>query len=295
MKQIGRGIIVVLLLAATLSGCAMTSVRQHPDFANGERKIKAVAILPTEVEFRHLVFTGENERDAEREKAIATEIESALTAALMNRGYTAKQDVIEKAQSGDKEFNFQLEQLRGAYVQVAKELYARPMVEEEESKKFKVGIGPLANPIAAIAGADALMIASYQGFDKSPGLMAKEITTSVLLAALTGVYYGPAQSGGRIELCLIDGVSGEVLWSNTFGGPVSAYATLTNATALLPSVPGTAETKVAADKPAPAAASDAVTPPAATEAPPAAATGQAHNAADGALASAKPEQPAAAP
>lgn len=271
MKQIGRGVIVALLLAATLSGCAMTSVRQHPDFANGERKIKVVAILPAEVEYRHLVFTGENERDAEREKTIASEIESGMGVALQNRGYTTKFDVLNKARSGDKEFNFQLEQLKGAYVQISKELYAQPMVAEEESTKFKVGVGPLANPFAEIAGADALILARYQGFDKSGGLLAKEITGSVLLAALTGVYYVPAKSGGQIELSLIDGVSGEVLWSNAFGGPMEANASLMHATVLLPSVPGAAETKVATENLAPvnAGAATAETPPA-TEAPPAA-------------------------
>jgi hypothetical protein len=302
MKQIERGIIVALLLVATLSGCAMTSVRQHPDFANGERKIKVVAILPSEVEFRHLVFTGENERDPEREKSIASEIESGMATALQGRGYAAKMDVIEKSQSGDKEFNFQLEQFRSAYVQASKELYARAMVEEDESTKFKVGVGPIANPFAAVAGADALMIASYQGFDKSSGLMAKEITTSVLLAALTGVYYGPAQSGGRIELSLIDGVSGNVLWSNASAGPVSAYATLSSATAPLPILAGAGDTKAASGNPIPGSAGTiGETPPAAAEVPPAAvdttaaaSTAHPNSTTDKSLASANQSQPAGA-
>lgn len=249
MKQIGRGVIVALVLVATLSGCSMTSVRQHPDFASGKHKINVIAILPVEAEYRHLVFTGENERDSAREKTIISEIESDMAAALQSRGYTAKLDVVEKARSGDKEFNFQIEQLRNAYVQVAKELYARGMVEEGESTKFKVGVGPLANTFAAIAGADALIIANYQGFDKSSGLMAKEITTSALLGALTGVYYAPAKSGGRIELSLIDGVSGDVLWSNASAGPVSANGSLANAMARLPVVPSAGDTQVASASP----------------------------------------------
>jgi len=247
MKPIGRGVIVGLVLVATLSGCAMTSVRQHPDFASGKRKINVIAILPAEAEYRHLVFTGENERDPVREKSIASEIESDMVSALQWRGYKAKLDIVEKAHSGDKEFNFQLEQLRSAYVQIAKELYARGMVAEAESTKFRMGVGPLANPFAAIAGADALMIATYQGFDKSSGLMAKEITTSVLLGALTGVYSAPAQSGGRIELTLIDGVSGDILWSNASAGPVSAGSSLTNAMVRLPVVPSTGDAKPASD------------------------------------------------
>jgi len=246
MKQIEKRLIVALVLLVTLSGCAMTSVRQHPDFASGKRKINVVALLPSEVEYRHLVFTGENERDAEREKSIASEIESGMSTVLKTHGYTAKSDVLDKARSGDKEFNFQLEQLKGAYVQVAKELYAQPMVEVEQSSKFKVGVGPLANPFAAISGADALMFARYQGFDKSDGLVAKEVLASALLAALTGSYYIPMKSGGQIELSLIDGVSGEILWSNASGGPMGAYGSLVNAMAKLPAVPVSGDTKVAA-------------------------------------------------
>lgn len=286
MKRIGRGVIVALVLLATLSGCAMTSVRQHPDFASGKRKINVVAILPTEVEYRHLVFTGENERDAEREKSIASEIESSLGTVLQNHGYTAKSDVLDKARSGDKEFNFQLEQLKGAYVQIAKELYAQPMVQEEESVKFKVGVGPLANPFAAISGADALMLVRYQGFDKSGGLMAKEITASIMLAALIGSYYVPAKSGGQIELSLIDGVSGDILWSNASGGPVGAYVSLMNATVKLPSVPSMSDPKAATENPVAPNASNV-----AMAAPPTAGTGQTNAPANGAE-SASQKQPA---
>ena len=287
MKHIGRRGIVALILVASLSGCAMTSVRQHPDFASGKRKINVIAILPVEAEYRHLVFTGENERDPVREKSIASEVESGMVSALEWRGYKAKLDVVEKARSGDKEFNFQLEQFKNAYVQAAKELYARAMVEEKESAKFKVGVGPLANSFAAIAGADALMIAKYQGFDKSTGLMAKEITTSALLGALTGVYYAPAKSGGRVELSLVDGVSGDVLWSNASAGPVSASSSLTTAMARLPVVPSAGDTKPVADSPTPTASVTA-TP----EAPVAVAATSAHDTADSELAPAKQGQPA---
>ena len=292
MKQIERGVIVALGLVATLTGCAMTSVREHPDFASGKRKIQVVAILPAQVEYRHLVFTGENERDPEREKSIASDIESGMVAALQSRGYTAKLDVVDKARSGDKEFNFQLEQFRSAYVQASKELYARAMVAESESTKFKVGVGPSANTFAGIAGADALIIANYQGFDKSSGLMAKEITSSVLLGALTGVYYAPAKSGGRIELSLIDGASGDVLWSNVFGGPMSAGNNLSSAMARLPQAPVAGDTKVASDRPASAEAvtATAEAPPTA-KMPPAVAANQAHNTADGNSVPAKPGQP----
>lgn len=238
MKQIGARLTVALLVLVTLSGCAMTTVRQHPDFASGKRNIKTIAILPSEVEYRHLVFTGENERDPKLEKSITNTIETSIGNLLQKRGYTAKLEVLEKAQAGDKEFNFQVEQFKGAYNEIAKELYAQPMIQADQSATFKLGVGALANPLARLCGADALMMIRYQGFDKSGGMVAKEVIASALLGALTGVVAVPAKMGGQIEITLIDGISGDVLWSNIAGGPVGAYANMANALAKLSVSPG---------------------------------------------------------
>jgi len=198
MKQIGARLTVALLVLVTLAGCAMTTVRQHPDFASGKRIIKTIAILPSEVEYRHLVFTGENERDPKLEKSITNTIETSIGNLLQKRGYTAKLDVLEKARAGDKEFNFQLEQFKGAYNEISKELYAQLTVQAEQSATFKLGVGALANPLASLCAADALMLIRYQGFDKSGGMVAKEVIASALLGALTGVVAVPAKMGGQL-------------------------------------------------------------------------------------------------
>lgn len=236
MRQGWRNIGLVLVILA-LTACETTTVRQHPDFASGKRKINVVAVMPADVEHRNLVFTGENERDAEREKTIAAELESGMNTVLLKHGYTPKSVLLEKAQSGDREFNFQLEQIKGAYGLISKDLYARPHLSVEESTQFKLGVGPLANPFAAQSGADALIFMRYYGFTKSDGLIAKEVVASVLLAALTGAYYIPVKSSGQIELSLIDGVSGDVLWSNVSGGPIGSFAMLDGAAAKLPPGP----------------------------------------------------------
>lgn len=248
----------VLAIAALMSACATTTVRQHPDFASGKRKITIVAVMPADVEYRNLVFTGENERDPEREKAIATEIETGMSTVLQKLGYTPKSGLLDKAQAGDREFNFQLEQIRGAYGLISKDLYARPQLPVEESTKFRLGVGPLANTFAAQSGADALIFARYHGFTKSDGLIAKEVVASALLAALTGAYYIPIRSSGQIELSLIDGVSGDVLWSNVAGGQQGSLAILDGVSARLPPGPAVAV------KPVPVATEVAQAQPAAT-------------------------------
>lgn len=252
-----------LIVLSALTGCAMTPVRQHPDFASGKQKIKVVAILPADVEFRHLVFTGENERDSAREQAIASDLNATVGRLLEAKGYVIKEDLLKKAEAGDKQFNFDFEQFKNAYGQVYKELYAQPMVQEEQANKFKVGVGALANPFAQSCKADALLLIRYAGFDKSQGLIAKEVVGSALLAVLTGVVAVPAHNGGHIDLALIDGVSGDVLWTNAAGGPTASNASLnmaltklpaSNSTPLAPATQ-TAEAKTEATSPAPAVAS----------------------------------------
>lgn len=229
--------LVLGVLVASTAGCAMTPVRQHPDFASGKRKIQVVALLPPDVEYRHLVFTGENERDLPREQAISQELASALESSLQAKGYAVKTDLLKQLESGNKQFNFDFEQIKNAYTQATKELYAYPMVQVDESNKFKVGLGPIVNPFAASCGADALLLVRYGGFDKSSGLVAKEIVGSALLAVLTRAYYVPVKNGGRIELALIDGVTGDVLWSNNSGGAVAPGASLNLAISKLPTLP----------------------------------------------------------
>lgn len=263
MKLDWKGIGTVLAVVSVLTACETTTVRQHPDFASGKRKIATVAVMPPDVEFRNLVFTGENERDAEREKTIAGEIEAGMNQVLVKHGYTPKSVLLDKARAGDREFNFQLEQIRNAYGLLSKDLYARPQLPVEESTKFKLGVGPLANPFASLSGADALIFTRYFGFSKSDGLIAKEVVASALLAALTGAYYIPIKSSGQIELSLIDGVSGDVLWSNMAGGQQGSQAMLAGAASRLP--PG----------PAAVGATTTATASAATQTPPVQAIGTA--------------------
>lgn len=236
MKTSFRLLPMLALFAAVVvaSGCATTSVRQHPEFAAAKRTVKTVAVLPPEVEFRQIVFTGENERDSLREATISSELSSAVQTALEQRGYTANMDLQDRLKEGDKQFNFDYEQLKTAYAQASKELYQRNQVTVDESAKFKVGLGPIANAFTAASGADALVLVRYWGFDKSGGQVTKEIIAGALLGVLTGFVAIPGKSGSRLEVAVVDGVSGEVLWANTLGGPSTPAAILQRAVATLP-------------------------------------------------------------
>lgn len=216
--------LTVLMTLTLVTACAMTSVRQHPDFASAKRTPKTIAVLPPDVEYVQITFDGEDQRDSAKEADIAAKLSSEIKGTIEERGYKPAMGLLERLNGSDKELSFQYEQFKTAYAQASKDLYAKGAVPEDESTKFKVSVGPIANTFSAASAADALVYVRFWGFDKSGGQTAKEMAGAVLLAALTGVMRVPASTGGRIELAVIDGTSGEVLWSNTFGAPNQNYS-----------------------------------------------------------------------
>lgn len=213
--------LLVLLLA---SGCAMTSVREHPDFASQAHQIKNVAVLPADVEVLYLVLTGDNERLPEEEQNVKKIMADVLPGLLEQRGYQVRKTSAEELGRIVKDANFTIEQAKSAYQEVSKQLYERGMVQEEEAKKFRVSIGPIGAAVAEALNADAFLFTRYAGFKKSDGLITKEVVSGALLGALTGVVTVPAPSGGSLEMALIDGHSGDVLWTNR-GGSAAAVPT----------------------------------------------------------------------
>lgn len=225
---------VTVLALLIVSGCSMTTTREHPDFAEQKRQVKNVAVLPSDVEFLLLVLTGDNERLPEEEQSAKASLATGLPGLLAERGYQVQNPGAEELQKIVIDASFTIEQAKSAYREVSKQLYERAMVEEVESKKFRVSIGPVGSAVAEALKADAFLFTRYSGFKKSEGLIAKEIVSSAMLGALTGVVVVPAPAGGSMEMALIDGHSGDVLWSNRGGGPAAPTAIAKNLLVKLP-------------------------------------------------------------
>lgn len=214
----------VVLCALVLGGCAkLTSVRQHPDFAAHERKITKVAILPPDAEFVYRVFDGDDRRLPEKEKQVVESLSSDMPEFFKERGYEVVAVDWARHSSENPDFAYELQQLRMAFTSASEELYKKAMVSEEEHDDFSVTIGPVVNQFADMAGADALVVVRYAGFEKSQGLVAKEVVGNALLAALSGVYYQPVKIAGAVEVAVLDGNTGDVLWCNAQAGVDTAY------------------------------------------------------------------------
>lgn len=208
--------IALLIVVSVVSGCAMTPIRQHPDFASAARKVETIAVLPPDVEFVRIVFNGDNERVTEKERTIADELHQNLETALKSKQYTVRPWLDTKQQEANPNANFDLQQVRTAYTEAAKQLYDKN-ANEEESKTYRVSLGPLVNPVASLVNAEALLYVRYYGFEKSGGQQTKDILAGALLGVLTGVIAVPKTEGSAMEVALIDGATGDVLWANRGG------------------------------------------------------------------------------
>jgi len=205
--------VTVVLIASLVSGCAMTPIRQHPDFASAARKVQTIAVLPPDVEYVRIVFNGDNERLTEKERAIADELCQSLEASLKNKQYTLRPALAAKLEESKKNLDFELQQVRTAYTEASKQLYEKP-ASEEESKKYRVTLGPVVNPVASLMEADALLYVRYYGFEKSGGQQTKDIIAGALFGVLTGTLVVRPAEGAAVEVALIDGATGDVLWAN---------------------------------------------------------------------------------
>jgi len=233
------GVLAALVL---MSSCTpmMTSVRQSPDFAGTQRSVRVVAVLPLDLEHYLINFNTGNERDVTKEIEIKTELSENIKAELEKRGYIVKTDLVERVGGDGKQFSAEYEQLRTAYAQASNELYARRNVPVDESTKFKASVGSAANIFATADDADALLVVRYSGFDKSGAQMTQEILLGAASSlASSRAARGSSSSGGKsgpqpypssvqmnpaaapngkaIEVALIDGASGDVLWANADG------------------------------------------------------------------------------
>jgi hypothetical protein len=214
-------LVIIIAMVSACSSMKTTSVRENPDFASAKRTIRSIAILRPEVEVTRIAFTGDNDHDASAEDDIRGKLCVTMQDTLKARGYEVKDQLIDQLNGDDKQLNFDFEQLKTAYTQVSKELYAKRLVSEQEVATFKVSVGSVANTFAVAGKADALLYSRYAGFTKTQGQIAKDIVAASLIGVLTGVVAVPAPQGGTVEVALIDGTSGDVLWANTLSGPMA--------------------------------------------------------------------------
>ena len=206
--------ILAILILITLAACEHTSVRQHPSFANSWGKQYSVVMVPPESKITYVQFDSDNRRLSEDEAKANNVIKSEVPKIFQDKGYKFINVNFEDYYAEYPNLKFDLEKLRTASSEALDDMYKNPQLEPKVAFNFQKSVGPLANIFADASGADLVLLINYEGFEKSDGMVAKDIAASVLVGVLTGmVPIQPTEAGG-LEAILIDGSSGDILWTN---------------------------------------------------------------------------------
>ncbi|MCM2679706.1 hypothetical protein [Echinimonas agarilytica] len=231
MIQILKSIFVGLCALVILSGCAAnyTSERAHPDYVNNKVDIERIAIVPPIVEYNSLEFSGENVPIPEREEEMKQIIVDFAAEELRARGYEPVVVKREEVEAELDNYNIDLGKLREQYSQIRDVLYEKSVVKIEDSVKFEQSVGEAAAIVASYSDADAVLLMRYYAYEKTSGAIAKDVAVSVLVAALTGGVGVQPTSGEAVEVAVLDGISGNVLWTNHASLPSVEAASLKHA------------------------------------------------------------------
>jgi hypothetical protein len=118
--------------------------------------------------------------------------------------------------AADDELRFAATQAQKAAEQALDEMFASATMAKKEALNYKRSLGPEINQFADMVDAEALFFVRYKYFTKSGGEIAKDIAVTVLLAAATlgnATIVQPV-TVASIEVCLVDGATGDVLFAN---------------------------------------------------------------------------------
>jgi hypothetical protein len=115
------------------------------------------------------------------------------------------------------ELRFAATQAQKAAEQAMNEMWNPIQMKKSEALKYKRSLGPQVNQFADMVDAEAVLFLRYSYMTKSGGEVAKDVAFSVLLAAATlgNVVVVNDVTAARLDVCLVDGATGDVLFANT--------------------------------------------------------------------------------
>ncbi len=212
-------IFLILITGFIATGCSQNPMRQHQDLNDHLLEIDSVVIAPPVVSIEYVAFDSMNERMRKEELIIRNALVQVAEEALYGHGYDVVDFDFEQALEEDAEFAFRVELLRHEFGFIRRELRENPDASDNSMDSFRASVGSVANALSEKSGADAILLMHYDGFQKSTGLIIKDATVALVLGALTGIGVASPQNGATVELVMIDGATGNVLWSIVRGAP----------------------------------------------------------------------------
>ena len=207
--------ISLLFIAAFVSACATTTVREHPTLESQLLDVDSVLIVTPAVTIEQINFAEDNERLVDLENTIRNDLIALATRELTARGFEIIDFDLEKAISEDENLAYAVNQAEEGFNEAKETLYEEQLTEEDK-RKFQVSVGTAVNIISEKTGADAVLLMHYIGYKKSSGHVAKDVAVGVLSGLLLGVVPTSSNTSSYVEVAFIDGVTGDVLWTNVF-------------------------------------------------------------------------------
>lgn len=214
--------LIIMLSVVYMAGCAttpQTTIRVHEDFEKGKYPYETVALLPVDVVIRENSMEGSEGRMKEKEELIYDQIIDALVPTLAHKGYKVKANPIIDAIDENTELGYDYNNFKTAMVEVAAGAGLGARVELEKKQHTDISVGEVASPLADFSNADLLAFVTYSGFENSTGLQVGRAVGKAILTVLAGgnQIQEEIAAGGSLTFILVDGSSGDVLWSNAQG------------------------------------------------------------------------------
>jgi hypothetical protein len=218
---------IVVSVALFVGGCATTTTRTHPTLEEELHRVNSVVIVPPRIEIQYVTLTGEDERMIEEEQAIRTELMAIAARELRDHGYEVIDFDFQAAMDQNDELAYTVTEIREGFDRARADLKMGIALSKDEANEIRVSVGEAVNTVAAMSGADAILLMRYVGFKKSGGYVAKDVGTGLLVGVLTLGTVVPVSptSGAMTEVALIDAVSGDVLWADITSGMLDSSIT----------------------------------------------------------------------
>jgi hypothetical protein len=115
------------------------------------------------------------------------------------------------------ELRFAATQAQKAADQAMNEMFHPVQMRKAEALAYKRSLGPQVNQFADMVDAEVVLFLRYTYVTKSGGEIAKDTAFTVLVAAATlgSVVVVNDVTAARLDVCLVDGATGDVLYANT--------------------------------------------------------------------------------
>ncbi len=214
--------ISIIVLAACLCACTpqkpVQTLRKHPNLAKGAVPFRSVAVVPPDLSAFRLTFHGDMVPLLEERDSYRFEVTDWLQRKILEKGFTVRSSKL-----SDEELAADALRLPWAEAVSAQRLLSTKAYQIaadltlSEAIAFRATMGPEVGYFAERADVDTLVFSNVMVLEKSPGMRAKD-TFFVLLFALWGTAVRYPTSYAIVEVMVVDGTTGELLWSDRRAG-----------------------------------------------------------------------------